>query len=146
MRLSCDQRSNALSTWFSATDGSLGRVLVRMLSQWPRMDCSRASKSAPWLTDLRKSAIRAARSFQLRVNGERINLSPAQMAMAAMATAVSNCWRLLTFIAPLIAPMKVEGELQWRFSANLIHLHLPHLLCPPQFFERFPHPLAFPPG
>src|SRR5258708_38994987 len=123
MRLSCDQRSNALRTWFSATDGSLGRVLVRMLSQWPRMDCSRASKSAPWLTDLRKSAIRAARSFQLRVNGERINLSPAQMAMAAMATAVGKCWGMVTFIAPFIAPMESEGEIQRRFAAKLIDLH-----------------------
>src|SRR5712692_737905 len=142
MRLSCDQRSNALSTWFSATEGSLGRVLVRMLSQWPRMDCSRASKSAPWLTDLRKSAMRAARSFQLRVNGERINLSPAQMAMAAMATAVSNCWRWLMFIAPLLAPMEVEGELQRRFAANLIDLHVRDLLGGAQLIERFQQRLA----
>src|SRR5258708_32290352 len=106
------------------------------------MDCSRPSRSAPWLTDLRNSAIRTARSFQLRVNGERINLSPAQMAMAAMATAVSNCWRLLMFIAPLLAPMEVEGELQWRFAANLIDLHVRDLLGRAQLVERFQQRLA----
>src|ERR1051326_2004831 len=117
IRLSCDQRSKARSTSFSATETLLERVLVLIPSQRSRMDCSRATNNVPWLTDFFKSAMRSVRSFQLAMSGERTNLSPARMATALMARMARRCCRFLMFISASSLPMKVKRELQGCLAA-----------------------------
>src|SRR5437016_5220602 len=137
IRLSCDQRSKALSTLLSATDRLLGRVFVLMVSQRSRMDRSRSSSSLPLLTDFLNSTIRAARSFQLRVSGVISNLSDANSATTAMAAIVRICWRFLICIGSSLRPLKVERELQRRFSLALWEFELKNFLLGTQLVEHF---------
>src|SRR4051794_1036436 len=99
IRLSCDHRSNARSTSFSATDVSAGNVLVRICSQRPRIDCDLPKTTLPELIDLFNSAMRVFLVFQRFVSGVRIILSPTQIAIAVMARIESSFWRFVMVIA-----------------------------------------------
>src|SRR6266513_275210 len=132
-RLSCDQRSHALSTWLSATDTLFDSVLTRFLSQSSRMDFSRFSIRLPSSTDFFNRAICLVRSSQVPVSGTKINLLPSQSAMQPMATMVKSCWRFLTFIAASFVPVKVKSKLQRRLAACLLDMNIGHAWGRAQF-------------
>src|SRR5688572_13901681 len=128
IRLSCDQRSNACNTSFSASAVSSESVLLVIPSQRARMVCSRSKRKLPWLTDFFSSAMRVDRSFQLVVSGEIISLSDASNAMPPIARMARRRWRFSIFTSPSFAPLKVERELQRMLAANLIDLEIADLL------------------
>jgi len=96
MRLSCDQRSNALSIWFSAAETSPDNVFVRRLSTWPGATPPFQQLRA-WVTDCLNPAPHRAR-LQLRDKGGVEQTVPASSATTAMATRPSNCWRRVMFM------------------------------------------------
>src|SRR6266496_1045068 len=144
IRLACAQRSNALSTSFSAAETLSGSVLVLMASQRARIACSRANNSEPWLSAFVNSVIRAARSFQRVVNGVKTSLSPTRSVTATAARMARSCWRLSIFIGAPWSPVEVEGELQGRLAANLIHFEVGHLLGRAQLVQHFQKRLIIP--
>src|SRR5689334_17479801 len=146
MRLSSDQRSKALSTWFSAAETSSGNVLVRMLSQRSRMRLPRWIKASPCATDLRSSAMRVERSFQPATSGVKTSLSAMNRPMPTAARMVSSCWRFLVVTGASWSPLEIEGELQRRLAAQLIDLDVADLLGGPELVEHVQKRLVVPGG
>src|SRR5437660_8770176 len=128
IRLSCDQRSNARSTSFSAAETFSGSVFVFMLFHRSRIVRSRSRNCAPWVTAFRSSTIRAARSFHASFSGVMTNRSATSRATPAAATMASICWRFLICIAGPCSPVKVESELQGRRTARLFDMDFTNAL------------------
>src|SRR6266699_5430700 len=133
IRLSCDQRSNARSTSFSAAETFSGSVFVFILFHLSRIVRSRSRNCAPWVTAFRSSTIRAARSLHASFNGVMTNRSATNRPTPAAATTASICWRFLICIASPFSPMKVEGELQGCRTARLLDVDFPNPLRRAQF-------------